>query len=85
MRVFHFHSWFCACSVDILIVVPWFPWHSLGRPKLSLKVGLLQVLKAENRNIIFVEETGGPNSALRLLRVVSVSDIWRLLMGDARG
>lgn len=49
--------------------------------QLTLKALLLRVLSAENRKLLFVQETGHGNPP-RLLRVLSVGDVWHLLIGD---
>jgi len=48
---------------------------------LPLKALLLRMLGAENRKLIFVQDTGN-GSPPRLLRVLSVGDVWHLLIGD---
>lgn len=50
--------------------------------ELTLKAAILRLLAADNRKLLFVRD-GGSGQAPRLLRVVSVSDLWRLLLGDA--
>jgi len=51
--------------------------------RLPLKVLLLQVLAAENRKILFVKDVGN-GCPPKLLRVIAVSDVWRLLVGTER-
>merc|ERR1711957_528950 len=52
--------------------------------ELTLKVLLLRLLNAENRKILF-GEAGKNGSPPRLLRVLSVSDVWLLLIGNDLG
>lgn len=47
--------------------------------QLSLKALLLRVLGAKNRKLLFVKDNGG--SLPQLLRVLSVGDVWHLLIG----
>merc|ERR1712232_1047755 len=49
--------------------------------ELTLKVLLLRMLNAENRKMLFVQDGEASGSAPRLLRVLSVSDVWQLLIG----
>lgn len=51
--------------------------------RLPLKVLLLQVLAAENRKLLFVKDVGN-GCPPKLLRVIAVSDVWRLLVGWER-
>jgi len=51
--------------------------------RLPLKVVLLQVLAAENRKLVFVKDVGN-GCPPKLLRVIAVSDVWRLLVGGER-
>eukprot|EP00747_Dinoflagellata_sp_TGD_P169510 gnl/TRDRNA2_/TRDRNA2_198652_c0_seq1.p1 gnl/TRDRNA2_/TRDRNA2_198652_c0~~gnl/TRDRNA2_/TRDRNA2_198652_c0_seq1.p1 ORF type:complete len:643 (+),score=137.59 gnl/TRDRNA2_/TRDRNA2_198652_c0_seq1:54-1982(+) len=49
---------------------------------LTVKALLLRVLGAENRKVVFVEDLRPDDSVPpRLLRLISVSDTWRLLIG----
>jgi len=51
--------------------------------QLPLKALLLRMLNAENRKLLFVQEPGGGGPP-RLLRIVSVGDVWHLLIGDSK-
>uniref|UniRef100_A0A7S2MZV3 CBS domain-containing protein n=1 Tax=Alexandrium andersonii TaxID=327968 RepID=A0A7S2MZV3_9DINO len=51
--------------------------------QLTLKALLLRLLNAENRKLLFVQDTGN-GSPPRLLRVLSVGDVWHLLIGDSQ-
>lgn len=51
--------------------------------QLTLKALLLRLLGAENRKLLFVQDAGN-GSPPRLLRVLSVGDIWHLLIGDSQ-
>jgi len=48
--------------------------------ELTLKVAVLRLLDAENRKLLFVEEKSVGQTP-KLLRIVSVSDVWRLMIG----
>jgi len=49
--------------------------------ELSAKALPVRLLGAENRKLLFVQDAGS-GRAPKLLRIVSVSDVWRLLIGD---
>mmetsp|Transcript_43352 Transcript_43352/g.129466 ORF Transcript_43352/g.129466 Transcript_43352/m.129466 type:complete len:625 (+) Transcript_43352:159-2033(+) len=49
--------------------------------QLTLKASLLRLLSAENRKLLFVQDSDN-GSPPRLLRVLSVGDIWHLLIGE---
>jgi len=49
--------------------------------ELTLKVLVLRVLGAENRKVLFVEDSGN-GCAPKLLRMISVSDVWLMLIGE---
>jgi len=49
--------------------------------ELTLKVLLLRMLNAENRKMLFVQRNEASDTAPRLLRVMSASDVWLLLIG----
>lgn len=51
--------------------------------QLTLKASLLRLLGAENRKLLFVQDSGNGGPP-RLLRVLSVGDIWHLLIGDSQ-
>jgi len=51
------------------------------REELSLKNLPLKLLSAENRKLLFVQDTGN-GSHPKLQRIVSASDVWRLLLGS---
>mmetsp|Transcript_69505 Transcript_69505/g.137473 ORF Transcript_69505/g.137473 Transcript_69505/m.137473 type:complete len:613 (+) Transcript_69505:92-1930(+) len=51
--------------------------------RLPLKALLLQLLAAENRKLVFVKDVGN-GCPPKLLRVISASDVWRLLVGGER-
>jgi len=55
----------------------------LTEKELTLKVMPLRLLAAENRKLLFVQDRGG-GKAPKLLRIVSVSDVWRLLIGSSQ-
>eukprot|EP00933_Yihiella_yeosuensis_P023313 TRINITY_DN18154_c0_g1_i1.p1 TRINITY_DN18154_c0_g1~~TRINITY_DN18154_c0_g1_i1.p1 ORF type:complete len:603 (-),score=109.96 TRINITY_DN18154_c0_g1_i1:167-1975(-) len=49
--------------------------------ELAVKHLILRVLGAENRKLLFVQESG-PDSSPQLLRILSAGDVWRLLIGS---
>lgn len=49
--------------------------------ELTLKALPLRALAAENRKLLFVQDRGG-GAPPKLLRIVAVSDVWRLLLGS---
>lgn len=49
--------------------------------ELSLKVLPLRLLAAENRKLLFVQDVGAGLHP-KLLRIISASDVWRLLLGN---
>jgi len=51
--------------------------------ELSMKQVLLRILAAENRKLLFVQDSGG--GAPQLTRILSVSDVWLLLIGRDTG
>lgn len=51
--------------------------------ELPLKVLPIRLLSAENRKLLFVQDGGG-GKAPKLLRIVSVTDVWRLLIGSSQ-
>mmetsp|Transcript_71779 Transcript_71779/g.199169 ORF Transcript_71779/g.199169 Transcript_71779/m.199169 type:complete len:618 (+) Transcript_71779:165-2018(+) len=53
--------------------------------ELKLKSLLLRLLSAENRKLLFVQDDSGNEGPPRLLRLVSVSDVWLLLIGSDLG
>merc|ERR1712226_964477 len=53
--------------------------------ELMLKILVLQILSAENRKVLFVKGGEDNDVAPRLLRMLSVSDVWWLLIGSDAG
>eukprot|EP00929_Paragymnodinium_shiwhaense_P013257 TRINITY_DN12111_c0_g1_i1.p1 TRINITY_DN12111_c0_g1~~TRINITY_DN12111_c0_g1_i1.p1 ORF type:complete len:765 (-),score=144.55 TRINITY_DN12111_c0_g1_i1:136-2430(-) len=53
--------------------------------ELSLKALLLRILGCQNRKLLFVKEQEGKPDTPTLRRLVSVSDIWLLLVGNDLG
>jgi len=52
----------------------------VNEKELSLKVLPLRLLAAENRKLLFVQDSG-VGKAPKLRRIVSASDVWRMLIG----
>jgi hypothetical protein len=53
--------------------------------ELSLKMLLLRILAAENRKVLFVKGDKDSDIAPQLVRMLSVSDVWWLLIGSDVG
>lgn len=53
--------------------------------ELALSRIMLRVLDADNRKLLFVKEAASESDAPKLLRLLSVSDVWLQLLGSDVG